>query len=146
MADWNLAAKPNEFSGKQIDWANWKLELMSCLQVIGVLLPPDEVQEAVGRPKLAEFGPTTHKDKIAKGKQLYAMAVGVLGGRALAIARNAKDRNGWELWRQLAVDYEPVRASRALSQLTEVLNPRLPGSEAGYKDRLMTPERQIADY
>lgn len=60
--------------------------------------------------------------------------VGVLSGRALVLARNVKDRSGWELWWQLAVDYEPARAFRALGQLTELLDPKTAAPEASYKD------------
>lgn len=50
-------------------------------------------------------------------------------------------RNG-----QFAVDSEPARASRALGQLTELLNPRLTGPEASYKDQIITWQTQVADY
>lgn len=53
---------------------------------------------------------------------------------------------GWELWRQFSVDYEPARVSRALGQLTDLLNPRLLGSEASCKYRVMPWKRQIANY
>lgn len=88
----------------------------------------------------------TKQDKIAKRKQLYVMTVGALSGKAIAMTRHVRDRNGWELWRQVAVDYEPTRASRVLGHLAELLKPRLSWPEASYEDRLMTWEGQIADY
>lgn len=84
--------------GDHHDWANWKLETMSWLQVIVVFLP-DEVQEAIGCTSLVELDPTGNKDNNSKGKQLYGVTVGVLSGRALAVARDVKDRSGLELER-----------------------------------------------
>lgn len=77
LANAKLVAKPHKFNGEQVDLANWKCEMMNWLQVVGVLLP-DEVQEAIGCPKRVALDPTAKKGKIAKGKQLYAMTVGVV--------------------------------------------------------------------
>lgn len=147
LEDAKLVAKPSKLNCEPIDWA-WaicKFEVINWLRVIGVLLP-DEVQEVIWVSAAGGVGPDGEQDKMAKGKRLDTVTVGVLSGQALAVARNVHDRNGWEMWRQLAVYYEPVRVSRALSQLTELLSPKLNGSGASYKERLMTWERLVADY
>lgn len=114
------------------------------MQVIGETLP-DEVQNAIESSVSTDPGQAKAED-IKKGKQLCMVTVGVLGGSVLTMARNVKDPNGWELWRQLAAHYEPARASRALGQLTELINPRVSGPEVNYKDRLTTSVRQTAYY
>lgn len=69
--------------------------MFNWMQVIDVVLP-GEVQEASGCQKPMDLGPTTIKDKTAEGKQLYAVTVGGPSGRVLAVARNVKDRSGWD--------------------------------------------------
>lgn len=66
------------------------------------------MQETFRCTKPVNLAPTAIQGKVAKGNQLYVVTVGVLSGRALAIERNSKNRNGWELWKQLAVNYEPA--------------------------------------
>lgn len=106
------------------------------------LICPQRANSARTCPDSVEFGPFPGElqktvesntpmssdqamaEETQKRNQFCAVTVWVLGGRAIAIARNVR---GWELWQQLAV--------------YELLNARLPAPEASYNDRLMTRER-----
>lgn len=76
-------------------------------------------------PEALDLDPTSNKDNIAKGKHIYAVTVGVFSSRALTVARNVKDGNNWS--NSASWPSTMSRASRALGQLTELLNQKLAG-------------------
>eukprot|EP00972_Heterocapsa_arctica_P087955 12969572-Heterocapsa_arctica.AAC.1 len=43
-----------------------------------------------------------------KSRLLYGILVQILGGRALTILKTSPSGNGFETWRQLVAEYQPV--------------------------------------
>lgn len=65
LTDAKLAAEPSKLSGEQHHWAEWKVEVAICAQVIDGSLP-DEVQKMIGSKALTDLDQASAED-IKKG-------------------------------------------------------------------------------
>ena len=63
-----------------------------------------------------------NQDSKARAEQLYSILTGLLRGRPLKILRSVSERNGYEVWRQLIVQYSPKTKGRAISVLSDFMN------------------------
>ena len=63
-----------------------------------------------------------NQDSKARAEQLYSILTGLLRGRPLKILRSVSERNGYEVWRQLIVQYSPKTKGRAISVLSAFMN------------------------
>ena len=57
-----------------------------------------------------------NQDSKVRAEQLYSVLTGLLRGRPLKILRSVSERNGYEVWRQLVVQYSPktIREERSV--------------------------------
>ena len=73
---------------------------------------------------------------VAQSRAAYSILLTFIGGKALTIGMTIRDRGGFELWRRLVAEHEPVMGNRAMGQLMQIMNPEM-GTELDYEVVLM---------
>ena len=119
--DTRLIAKPPFFSGNVADWDAWKFHITNYMGLVD-----DEyidLLELAGTRVNIIAMPADPLIK-QKARTLFGILVSLFGSssKCMSLARNNMDRNGFELWRGMTVEFEPATSTRSLGMLDEIIN------------------------
>ena len=87
-----------------------------------------------------------NSDSKIRAEQLYSILTGLLRGRPLKILRNVSERNGYEVWRQLVVQYSPKTKGRAISVLSAFMNFSAFDKSKTFLEHIQSLERVRTEY
>ena len=87
-----------------------------------------------------------NEDSKARSEQLYSILTGLLRGRPLKILRAVSERNGYEVWRQLVVQYSPKTKGRAISVLSAYINFPAFDKSKTFLEHIQSLERVRTEY
>ena len=87
-----------------------------------------------------------NEDSKARSEQLYSILTGLLRGRPLKILRAVNERNGYEVWRQLVVQYSPKTKGRAISVLSAYMNFPAFDKSKTFLEHIQSLERVRTEY
>ena len=147
VLDRRALGKPNAFSGKEIEWSDWKFVFMSWL----AMLDPTTYAEA--NKVTTATGVIVHSDlseeTVRRSEQLFHILVMMVKGRALEILKSVSlmgNMNGYAAFRLIWRHYEPESANRSMGLLYGVLNPRFSANHETWLDDLMRWESDTDRY
>ena len=145
LIDTRSLVKLGTFDGRHEEWQATKFDLMNYLALIHIDLPT-EMDVAAAREGPITV-PADNAEVLQRSRVLFAvLAAWMAKGKPKLMARTIFDRNGYEYWRQLCVEYEPRFASRALIQLRGISTWQLSGNEDELEVRLMALEQKVEEY
>ena len=78
------------------------------------------------------------------GRFPFAMLLGLVTGMLFEITAGTPGHNGFEAWRTVVLEMEPVAAGQQLSVLESLLDPDL-GGEEDFHRRWLAWERKVQD-
>ena len=87
-----------------------------------------------------------NQDSKARAEQPYSILTGLLRGRPLKILRSVSERNGYEVWRQLIVQYSPKTKGRAISVLSAFMNFPAFDKSKTFLENIQSLERVRTEY
>ena len=88
-----------------------------------------------------------NEDSKARSEQLYSILTGLLlRGRPLKILRAVNERNGYEVWRQLVVQYSPKTKGRVISVLSAYMNFPAFDKSKTFLEHIQSLERVRTEY
>ena len=87
-----------------------------------------------------------NEDSKSRAEQLYSILTGLLRGRPLKILRSVNERNGYEVWRQLVVQYSPKTKGRAISVLSAYMNFPAFDKSKTFLEHIQSLERVRTEY
>ena len=96
--------------------------------------------------KTAQPLSSMNEDSKARSEQLYSILTGLLRGRPLKILRAVNERNGYEVWRQLVVQYSPKTKGRAISVLSAYMNFPAFDKSKTFLEHIQSLERVRTEY
>ena len=108
------------YSGDDEHWPQWVLKFKAWSELVGWGRQLDAASQST-RP-IANT--TLEADVQTISRQLYAIFVVKLEGKALGIVQLLNKGEGLEAWRQLKLEYEGKSGNRQASFLRGILNPR----------------------
>ena len=108
------------FTGEDDYWAQWSLKFEAWGELLGWGAILDAATDQPNPVDNASLG----EDAQAVSRQLYAILVAKLEGKALGIVQLVPKGAGVEAWRQLKLEYEGKSGSRQAALLRSILNPR----------------------
>ena len=119
LVDMKGVAKPQEFSGRQQDWSEWRFRFAAIAELMGL----NTHMEDAARQRNPIDKAQLNENLCVQGQLLYNLLVHLVGGKALAILRCVQSGNGYEAWRRICTEYEPATPVRYTSMLTGILSP-----------------------
>ena len=96
--------------------------------------------------KTAQPLSSMNEDSKARSEQLYSILTGLLRRRPLKILRAVNERNGYEVWRQLVVQYSPKTKGRAISVLSAYMNFPAFDKSKTFLEHIQSLERVRTEY
>ena len=120
--------KPDAFLGTVGDWERFKFSLSTWSITVDPKLP--ENLEACSKltEELSEVDMT--EPSIALSHKLYVILVGLAKlGDVPKMAKQIRDKNGFELWRRMCQTFEPQTTNKPLAWLRILNNPKFPSEE-----------------
>ena len=119
LVDMKGVAKPQEFSGRQQDWSEWRFRFVAIAELMGI----NTNMEDAARQRNPIEKKQLNENLCIQGQLLYNVLVHLVGGKALTILRCVQSGNGYEAWRRICTEYEPATPVRYTSMLTGILSP-----------------------
>ena len=126
LVDTKLIQKPGRFGAltekenPEKSWAGWRFVFENYMTCIDPQFGPD-MDAVATRQNALQWNDAWTPDIQRRTTTLYAILVSILDGKSRLIAKRVPRRNGFELWRQLVVEYEPKTQNRHLSLLLSVV-------------------------
>ena len=119
MCDLKGVARPPQFSGKDLDWEEFRFRLESLAALL-------QLQEPMRRAAQAsETDLVSLSDAWIPGAALlFNLLVQCCQGRALVILRMIRNSNGFLAWKRLVEEYEPTSTTRHNALLMELVSPK----------------------
>ena len=96
--------------------------------------------------KTAQPLSSINEDSKARSEHLYSILTGLLRGRPVKILRAVNERNGYEVWRQLMVQYSPKTKGRAISDLFAYMNFPAFDKSKTFLEHIQSLERVRTEY
>ena len=109
------------YSGDDEQWPQWVLKFEAWSELVGWGQHLDVASQST-HPIVNS---TLHVEVQSISRQLYAILVVKLEGKALGIVQLVTKGEGLEAWRQLKLEYEGKSGNRQAALLWRILNPRL---------------------
>ena len=116
-----LAAKPIQYDNDEKTWLEFRFKLENYLTLVderyvGLLLDA-ESQPVANLPTGTEESAVTIR---TLSHTLYALLATLTTGRSLRLVQRVPNRNGFEAWRQMAVENAPKTAGRRFAMLPKL--------------------------
>ena len=108
LVDMKGVAKPQEFSGRQQDWSEWRFRFAAIAELMGL----NTHMEDAARQRNPIDKAQLNENLCVQRQLLYNLLVHLVGGKALAILRCVQSGNGYEAWRRICTEYEPATPVR----------------------------------
>ena len=108
------------YSGDDENWPQWVLKFEAWSELVGWR----RQLNAAAASTLPIVNPTFEAEVQTILRQLYAILVVKLEGKALGIVQLVNKGEGMEAWRQLKLEYEGKSGNRQAALLRGILNPR----------------------
>jgi hypothetical protein len=124
-------AKPEMFQGTVEHWSDFKWSFQTWIGSVDVTLPT-LMKDAAKSATPLEF---EDMDFTTQRKAAYLFAVlasYAKKGSAMGIAKSTPGENGFELWRRLAIEYEPAIRSKQSDWLNTLIDPSFPKKEQDF--------------
>ena len=116
-------SKPERFRNAQEQWPSWKFQFINFLALFHTSYP-DVLDQCAQASADIEIDRGRDEAFFDKGRWLYSILISFFQkGKAFNIARSVRDRNGWQVWRLLCLEYEPKLPSKSLMLLQRVMKP-----------------------
>ena len=140
--------KPFETVDRESDvsrWAEWKFVFVNWLagKDENFQLELDQIEANVHTSvEAADMAAETKERAI----QLYQAFSTLLRGKYLRITKGVKNRNGYEVYRQVLLELEPNARNRALGLLSRVISAPQPSPGVDFPDHLRLIESMMEEY
>ena len=108
------------YSGDDEHWPQWVLKFEAWSELVGW----GRQLDAAAASTLPIVSTTLEAEVQTISRQLYAILVVKLEGKALGIVQLVGKREGLEAWRQLKLEYEGKSGNRHAALLRGILNPK----------------------
>ena len=142
-----LNAKPVQYDNDEKTWPEFRFKLENCLTLVDeryvALLLNAESQPVANLPTGTEEQAVTIR---TLSHTLYALLATLTTGRSLRLVQRVPNRNGFEVWRQLAAENAPKAAGRRLAMLQAVLQPGMSDNPAKFEETWKSWEHQVDIY
>ena len=120
LVDLKGVAKPPCFDGVPATWSDFKFKFVAVAELLGLGRNLAEAQRWPVKIQMEILRP----DMREKGVFLFNLLVQVCSGKALAILKLIQPGNGFEGWRALCKEFEPVSSMRCAAMLAGLLTPK----------------------
>ena len=118
LFDHRIVAKPKPLGNSRGDWREWKFEVKNFMCLVHAQFTDDMQVAELERTPVDDSG---NMDLRRRSTLLYAILSSITKERAKQIVmQEESSRNGYEVWRRLAAEYEPQGTSRRLYMLREI--------------------------
>ena len=142
-----LAAKPVQYDNDERTWLEFRFKLENYLTLVDEkyvqLLHDAESQPVVNLPA---GGDETSVAIRKLSCTLYALLATQTTARSLRLVQRVQNRNGFEVWRQMAAENAPKTAGRRFAMLQAVLQPGMSHNPAKFEETWKTWEHQVDVY
>ena len=130
-----LAAKPVKYDNDEKTWLEFRFKLENYLTLVderyvGLLLDA-ESQPVANLPAGTEESAVTIR---TLSHTLYALLATLTTGRSLRLVQRVPNRNGFEVWRQMAAENAPKTAGRRFAMLQAVLQPGMSDNPGKFEE------------
>ena len=130
-----LAAKPVQYDNDEMTWLEFRFKLENYLTLVDEkyvqLLYDAESQPVANLPAGGEEPAVTIR---TLSNTLYALLAALTTGRSLRLVQRVKNRNGFEVWRQLVTENAPKTAGRRFARLQAVLQPGMSNNPVKFEE------------
>ena len=142
-----LAAKPVQYDNDEKTWLEFRFKLENYLTLVderyvGLLLDA-ESQPVANLPTGTEESAVTIR---TLSHTLYALLATLTTGRSLRLVQRVPNRNGFEVWRQMAAENAPKTAGRRFAMLQAVLQPGMSDNPGKFEETWKSWEHQMDIY
>ena len=142
-----LAAKPVKYDNDEKTWLEFRFKLENYLTLVderyvGLLLDA-ESQPVANLPTGTEESAVTIR---TLSHTLYALLATLTTGRSLRLVQRVPNRNGFEVWRQMAAENAPKTAGRRFAMLQAVLQPGMSDNPGKFEETWKSWEHQMDIY
>ena len=139
-----LAAKPVKYDNDEKTWLEFRFKLENYLTLVderyvGLLLDA-ESQPVANLPTGTEESAVTIR---TLSHTLYALLATLTTGRSLRLVQRVPNRNGFEVWRQMAAENAPKTAGRRFAMLQAVLQPGMSDNPGKFEETWKSWEHQM---
>ena len=142
-----LAAKPIQYDNDEKTWLEFRFKLKNYLTLVDeryvALLLDGESQPVANLPTGTEESAVNIR---TLSHTLYALLATLTTGRSLRLVQRVPNRNGFEVWRQMAAENAPKTAGRRLAMLQAVLQPGMSDNPAKFEETRRSWEHQMDFY
>jgi hypothetical protein len=107
-----LLPKPPVFKGLKEEWEPWKFAFTTWLASVHGKLPKIMDESAAEKNPIREED--MDEDTANFAPELFALLLGYLDGPPAILAKGIENRNGFEFWPMLHVQYQPQARGKAL--------------------------------
>ena len=139
-----LAAKPIQYDNDEKTWLEFRFKLENYLTLVDeryvALLLDAESQSVANLPTRTEESAVTIR---TLSHTLYALLATLTTGRSLRLVQRVPNRNGFEVWRQMAAENAPKTAGRRFAMLEAVLQPGMSDNSAKFEETWKSWEHQM---
>ena len=142
-----LAAKPIQYDNDEKTWLEFRFRLENYLTSVderNVALLLDAESQLV-----ANLSTGTEESAVTirtLSHTLYALLATLTTGRSLRLVQRVPNRNGFEVWRQMAAENAPKTAGRRFAMLQAVLQPGMSDNPAKFDETWKSWEHQMDIY
>ena len=139
-----LAAKPVQYDNDEKTWLEFRFKLENHLTLVDeryvALLLNAESQPVANLPTGTEESAVIIR---TLSDTLYALLATLTTGRSLRLVQRVLNRNGFEVWRQLAAESAPKTAGPRFAMLQAVLQPGMSDNPAKFEETWKWWEHQM---
>jgi hypothetical protein len=122
-ADLKWLNKPEKFKNIVEHWTHWKYSMVNFLALVNSSYP-DVLEQVERQQSIVTIDKGRDPELYDRARQLYSILTSFfLPGKCLNIAILIRERNGWELWRRLHLEFEPCIPNRSLALLQAIMRP-----------------------
>jgi hypothetical protein len=141
LVDTKFVQRPKVFDNDEQKWRDWKFQLLTFVDLID-----PAYSETLAKAESSTAAVSVTDAQKAPARLLYALLASITCGRGLRVFQSIEDRNGFEAWRQLTLEFEPKVAQRRLGVLHGLLNPDFGRSEDDFRERWPNWEHELRSY
>ena len=120
LLDTRVLGKPQAFDGDTARYSDWSFVLKSYMSAVDPAYT--EAFREIEASEVSMVNATLSADDVDLSTQLYYVLVMLTSGPALTKVYNAGVSEGFEAWRQFALEWEPRLASRHVGLLMRIMS------------------------
>ena len=136
--------KLSDFSGRDEDWAHWKIRAEAFFTLMGWDALISHSEEATAATSLMNV--TLDESQVKVSKALHAVLTVRTAKKTLGIVMLAQRGEGFTAWRLLRQEYEPNVGHRHAAMLSTLLNPMWADASKPFLEAIVDWENDVARY